>query len=117
MKTTFTPALKSGALKSGAPKAALAMVAALGLALPAAPALAQQQSVGVEYADLDLSSEEGQETLDRRITQAAKDVCGANESEMGSRIKSREVRRCVKSAKKQVRTQIAAKIEAERLGG
>jgi len=109
MKTTFT--------RKTAPKTALALIAALGLALPAVPALAQKQSIGVQYSDLDLSSEEGQETLERRIDQAAKDVCGANDTEMGTRIKSREVRSCVKSAKKQVRTQIAAKIEAERLGG
>ena len=94
--------------KTSTPKTALALIAALGLALPAVPALAEQQVVGVQYSDLDLSSKEGQETLERRIDKAANAVCGANQSEMGTRIKSREVRSCVRSAKKQVRAQIAA---------
>ena len=98
-------------------KTSLALAAAIGLALPAAPVLAQQQSVGVQYSDLDLSSPEGQETLDRRIDRAARNVCGAGDTDMGTRVKSSAVRSCVKNAKKQVRAQIAAKIEEERLGG
>ncbi|GAB5348838.1 UrcA family protein [Alteriqipengyuania sp. 357] len=98
-------------------KKSLALVAAFGLGLSATPSLAQQQSAAVQYSDLDLTSPEGQEALERRIDKAAKDVCGANGSEMGTRLKSREVRSCVKSAKKQVRAQIAAKIGEDRLGG
>lgn len=95
----------------------LALVAALGLALPAAPALAEKHSVSVEYSDLNLGTPEGQAALDRRILKAAERVCDANRAKTGTRLENREARECVTMAAKQVRSQIAAAIDESRLGG
>ena len=48
-------------------KTSLVLIAATALALPVVPAMAQNASVSVPYADLDLSSPEGRATLDKRI--------------------------------------------------
>ena len=60
---------------------ASALITAAGI--KAAPALAETPSANVETrishvrtADLDLSSQSGQRTLDLRIAQAAREVCG-----------------------------------------
>jgi UrcA family protein len=52
-------------------------LAAAGLALPA-PVLAEQieRTEYVSFGDLDLTSEEGVETLDRRLNRAVTRVCG-----------------------------------------
>ena len=98
-------------------KKTFAVIAALGLALPVAPLAAQQQSVTVEYEDLDLSTPEGQQTLDMRINDAARAVCGADQQMSGTRIRDRQTRTCVANAKKQVKSQIAARIGDSQLGG
>ncbi|MEO0872674.1 MAG: UrcA family protein, partial [Pseudomonadota bacterium] len=58
----------------------ISAIAALALGLAAAaPATAQAQGepvIAVPYADLNLNSEEGRAALDRRLTQAARKVCG-----------------------------------------
>ncbi len=68
------------------------------LALKAAPALAQQAPAGEAYvaivktADINLGSEAGQRQLDRRLAQAARDVCGtASDSDLEGK---NEVRKC-----------------------
>lgn len=91
-------------------------------ALLAAPAASAQEgatkSVGVQYSDLDLSTEEGREKLDRRINRAAQQVCEANEVATGTRIPQREARECLRNAKQQLDRQIAQVIEnQQRLGG
>ena len=96
---------------------ALTLVAALGLALPAVPAAAQSQSVDVPYADLNLATPEGQAQLDRRIDRAARQVCGADDVVTGSRLQNRKTMKCVKSAKEQIGSQIAALVEQQKLGG
>ena len=56
---------------------AAAAVAACNLGL-AAPALAQvAPSIAVSYADLDLTDNQGRSTLDRRIANAAEQLCGS----------------------------------------
>lgn len=48
---------------------------ALAMAL-AAPVAAQTVSVEVPYGDLDLTKADGRDVLDRRLTRAARQVCG-----------------------------------------
>ena len=69
-------------------------------ALRAAPALAEPASGEVQTyvsyvktADLDLASQSGQRTLDRRVAQAAREVCGiASDSDLVGQNKARECR-------------------------
>jgi UrcA family protein len=68
---------------------------ALLLAATATPALAEAPVIAtstVQTADLDLSSVQGQRALDRRLTQAVKQVCGtASDADIAGK---NEVRRC-----------------------
>jgi UrcA family protein len=58
--------------------AAAALAAGLlTLGVAASPAMAQEISVRVSYADLNLASDSGREILDRRIANAADQLCGA----------------------------------------
>lgn len=55
------------------------MIAFVGFALAASPALAggvEKVSADVRYGDLNLTSEQGAATLNRRIALAAEKVCG-----------------------------------------
>lgn len=65
------------------------------LAATATPALAEPPVIAtsvVRTADLDLSSQRGQQALDRRLTQAVKEVCGiASDADIAGK---NEVRRC-----------------------
>jgi len=65
------------------------------LAFAATPALAEPPaavSSTVQIADLDLSSKAGQRALDRRLSLAAKEVCGvASDADLAGQ---NEVRRC-----------------------
>ena len=69
-------------------------------ALKAAPALAETPSDNVETyvsyvktSDLDLASERGQRSLDRRVAQAAREVCGtASDIDLVGQNKARECR-------------------------
>ena len=65
------------------------------LALSAIPAAAEPPVTAisvVQTADLDLSSQAGQRTLDRRLNQAAKEVCGiASDADVAGK---NDVRRC-----------------------
>jgi UrcA family protein len=74
-------------------------------------------SVEVKYNDLDLSTEQGRKELDRRINDAAKDVCGAGEESVGSRVQSRETRDCIKQAKRQIEQSLAKITGDEKAGG
>jgi UrcA family protein len=96
-------------------KPILCMAVAIGLALPAAPALADE--ITVKYDDLALSTPAGQRLLDRRIMIAAREACGADVSTTGTRISSPETRRCITDAQRRVKQQIAAVVEQRRLGG
>lgn len=67
-------------------------------AIGASPAFAQEATVGgtntrlVQTADLDLASESGRRTLDRRLALAARDVCGtASDADVEGK---NAVRRC-----------------------
>lgn len=99
-------------------KKSLALIAALGLALPVVPAAAQNDSLRIEYSDLDLGTQAGQKQLDRRIDKAARDFCNTSDKRTGTRIMGPESRECVASVKRQAREQVAAKTGTdEALGG
>lgn len=70
-------------------------IIAMLLAFSATPALAEAPQIAtsvVETADLDLSSQSGQQALDRRLNQAVKDVCGiASDVDIAGK---NDVRRC-----------------------
>ena len=70
-------------------------IIALLLAFSSTPALAETPLVAtsiVETADLDLSSQSGQQALDRRLNQAVKEVCGiASDVDVAGK---NDVRRC-----------------------
>ncbi|HZF45332.1 MAG TPA: UrcA family protein, partial [Sphingomonadaceae bacterium] len=72
----------------------------------AQPAFAE--AAVVSYKDLDLTTEQGQKELDRRIDGAAREVCGMNEERTGTRIVSSDARKCYKEARKQLENRLAA---------
>ena len=85
---------------------ALFALAAASLAVSPALAAVDAPSTSVSYEDLDLSSKEGQKTLDRRIAAAARSVCPAPQR-TGTRISKPD--RCYAEAVKKVRSQLASK--------
>ncbi len=88
---------------------ALALAAAATFTVPAM-AVAAEATVttrGIEYKDLDLSTEAGQKTLESRLDKAARQVCGMDESTVGSRVRSRESRDCYREARQQLGDQVS----------
>jgi UrcA family protein len=76
---------------------------ALALAVAvAAPATAADEAprVAVRYADLDLSTTQGQRELDRRLQKAAREVCGTQEKITGSRLGSEHSRECYREVRR-----------------
>jgi UrcA family protein len=68
----------------------------------------------VRFADLDLSSPDGQAKLDKRIALAARQVC--SEAYTGSRIKTVDAE-CVTRARASIEKQLAARRASSRNGG
>lgn len=97
------------------------LLAIAATSLAATPALAtpqgEENSASVTYHDLDLSSAEGQAELDARIERAARQVCGLDERQTGSRIRNREARDCVEEAKRSFARALAGIIEVDQRGG
>lgn len=96
--------------------------ALLGLALTAAPALAAEKTqIRVEYADLDLTSADGQRTLERRLDVAARNACGMDQHATGSRLPSSQARACYKQATDRAHDVMATAIDnangETRMGG
>ncbi len=94
--------------------------AALSLAVVATPVMAgsdEKPTMTVETRDLDLSTVEGQERLDRRIDQAAKKICETNAVRTGTRLKSASRSSCYKNAVKSVEKQVATMIRDQQRGG
>lgn len=99
-------------------------VAALALAtsgVPLAPAVSAQnvesRTTGVTYSDLDLTTQEGVAELDRRIDRAAKQVCGMNDVQVGTRARTREARQCYRDAKRKLERQFARIVNDAQRGG
>ena len=95
---------------------ALALAAAT-IAIPAHAAEVDRNSATVSYRDLDLTSEAGRKTLERRLQQAARDVCGMDERTTGTRVASRESQACYKEARKQLDRQFVEIVGNSRSGG
>lgn len=94
--------------------------AAVGLALTAAPAMAgsaEYRTQQISIAGLDLETAEGQRMLEQRVERAAREVCGYDRVQIGTRIRSNESRVCFAKAKSNARQQVAAIIENQRRGG
>ena len=100
-------------------KTPLIMLAAIALAAPGAASAtkAQEESISVEYRDLNLSSPEGLERLEYRVEAAARKVCGLDESSLGSRIRNRDAQRCYDETKEMIDAQFAAVVERQAKGG
>lgn len=88
-------------------------------AMFAAPAIAQNSneapSVSVRYSDLDLSTREGQDTLDRRMRRAAEEVCGIDHRD-GIRLQSSQVRACYNDVVESFEREIATRVASEQRG-
>lgn len=91
----------------------LAATAILGVT--GAPAYAED-SLTISYRDLDLTTVEGQEMLDRRIDSAARKYCGLG-ARTGTRLAPPEARKCYAETLKQAKAQFADAVDAKRLGG
>lgn len=91
------------------------IAAAVGALLIAQPAIAA--SVAVEYHDLDLSTKQGRQELDRRLLRAARAVCRTDAIQTGSIVRSSVDRECVKQALAQSREQVAAQIRKDKAAG
>lgn len=93
---------------------ALALIAFVG---STAPVLAQPLSHNVSYADLDLTSPQGQAMLDRRIRAAARDICGGDTRRTGSRMTDANMAVCIADVKAKAAAQVAAAKRDRQLGG
>lgn len=98
-------------------KAAAIFAAALALAPAVSVAETVQRTTGVSYNDLDLSTEAGRAELEQRIDRAAKQVCGMEESTVGTRIRSREARTCYQQAKRELDQHFADVLRDAQFGG
>ena len=94
---------------------ALAVVAAA-LAVPAAAA-EKAPRVGVHYGDLDLTSAEGQQKLDQRLERAAREVCGMNQTAVGSHLRSSHSRECYREARRHLDQQYAEAVNRKSAAG
>ncbi|MEL1250497.1 UrcA family protein [Aurantiacibacter gilvus] len=99
-------------IKSGL---AAALTAGALFATPAIAAGAQGETVAVRYSDLDLSTEAGQRTLERRLTSAAEEVCGID-NRSGFALPSTEARRCYRETVQNFEREIAARAEQQQRG-
>ena len=98
---------------------ALAMAAAAAFAVPAAATAAETTvtTAGVQYKDLDLTSEAGQKELQGRLDKAAREVCGMDEDNLGSRVRSRESRECYREARQKLGEQMSRLVKNQAAAG
>jgi UrcA family protein len=93
----------------------LVLAATAAVAVPAA-AEVQTTTRGVQYKDLDLSTEAGQKELENRLDNAAREVCGMNDKYVGSRVVPRESRDCYKDARQQLGAQLSKLVKKDAAG-
>ncbi|MCB2065714.1 MAG: UrcA family protein [Erythrobacter sp.] len=94
----------SNVIKTGL---AAAIAASAALAVPAAAA-EQGESVRVRYSDLNLSTDQGQAALQRRLERAAEEVCGVDRNSSGMALPSRQARRCYNETVRNFEREVAA---------
>ena len=84
--------------------------ALLGAATVFAVPAAAQSSVAVKYADLDLTTSAGQARLERRIDKAVREVCGMDQTNVGTRLPSDEAEQCYNETKVRIQAQVATMV-------
>ncbi len=87
--------------------AAAAVGTAAVLAAPAAATEAVGERIAVTYSDLDLATKTGQQTLDRRIDRAARNVCHMDDLRTGRATPPSRERRCYTETMHSVHDQVA----------
>jgi UrcA family protein len=80
---------------------------ALAAALAIVPAAAFASSVELKYDDLDLSTKQGMEVLNKRIDQAAHTACSAGIATTGTMLPSRAERQCFQETRQKLRDRVA----------
>lgn len=105
--------MKTISLKAGL---AAALTAGALIAAPAHAAKDEGATVHVRYADLDLSTQEGQGTLERRLDHAAQEVCGIDPRTSGRALPTTESRSCYRETIKNFEREIAARAEQQQRG-
>ena len=83
------------------------MIGALALAATLPAAAATTESRLVRYDDLNLSNAAGIERLERRITNAARQVCGVSGNHRESVAELAETQKCIADAKASAMAQVA----------
>jgi UrcA family protein len=83
----------------------LALAATL-FAAPAA-ALAASSSVELKYDDLDLSTAKGMAELNKRVDDAARQVCASGSAHTGTILRSKAENQCFKDTREQLRQRVA----------
>ncbi len=87
-------------------------LAATGIVLSPAIASAQdERSASISYSDLDLTTEDGIAALNQRIERAARYVCGLDDVNLGTRLRSREARQCVSEARENIEESLAEVVD------
>ncbi|WP_228242585.1 UrcA family protein [Porphyrobacter sp. GA68] len=94
-----------------------AATAALMAVAPAVAAPEEMRQINVQYGDLDLASPEGRKVLERRLTNAAREVCGIDDQRTGSRIRKPQETHCYRQARATAMQRYAVVIERDQLGG
>jgi len=85
----------------------------------ATPALAgdEARTVHVEYGDLDLASQEGQDELQRRIDRAALLVCEYEDVEARTRDPHQNTSRCYREVRRGLMPEFTEVVEREQAAG
>jgi UrcA family protein len=95
---------------------AAALAASTLIVTPAIAAEAEGATIAVRYSDLDLSTQEGQRALERRMENAAEQVCGIDRRTSGNVLPSNESLRCYRETVKNFEREIAAVAERQQRG-
>lgn len=96
---------------------AAAIAASTVLAAPAFAADGVTRTVSVRYSDLDLSTQEGQAALERRLDRAAERVCGIDRRTSGPSMPSTDAMRCYRETVKDFEREIAARAQQQEQRG
>lgn len=115
MFTTFSSTVTRAALGT----VGTALCAGLCLVAATAPATAgtvydTARSQSVSYADLDLGSTQGRKVLDRRIKNAAHNVCATGSADLQA---MKDESRCVRAALDSVKPKVVAAVTVRPIAG
>jgi UrcA family protein len=94
-----------------------AILTALSAAMLSTPGLAQQATARISYADLDLSTQQGQDQLARRIDSAARAKCGIADIRTGTLLQDSKAKQCLRDAKESAHQQVAEQISRQNQRG